>query len=141
MNMLKLLRYALISAFVLVGIQNINAQENEMPQNSNENDLAYWYYDYSGYGTMSGAGQIYMEVCVTEGGMEGRYYYVKTNKNRANKAWIYVYGDWYGNTMNLCEEASGRKNGCFKGTFRGNSYKGTFYRNDGKKFSFNIKLK
>ena len=137
----KLLRYAFICALFILGVKNVSAQEVDVYQVSNENDLAYWYYDYSGYGTMSGAGQIYMEVCVTEGGMEGRYYYVKTNKNRVNKAWIYVYGDWYGNTMNLCEEASGRKNGCFKGTFRGNGYTGTFYRNDGKKFSFNIKLK
>lgn len=134
-----------IIAIMFIGSFGLSAQTDEinLQQSSSENDLAYYgSYDYCGYGTISGAGKIYMEVGCMDGGMVGRYYYVKTNKNRRNIAWIYLSGAWIGNTMTLYEEANGRKNGYFNGSYNGRgAYRGTFYRNDGKRFSFNINLK
>lgn len=137
MNMLKLLRYALISAFIILGAKVVSAQDGN---DLNKFDLAQMSWEYGGDGYINGAGKIYMQVHEENGQMVGEYYYMKTNKNRQNKAWIYLYGSWDGRTMTLYERGNGRKNGYFHGTFSGNGYRGTFYRNDGKKFKFNISL-
>ena len=142
MRFFRSLHYLLISAFVLVGMQNISAQELEMPQISNENDLALSGYGYYGYGTISGAGKIYMEFEFCDGALCGKYYYLKTNKNRKNKAWIRLFGSWDNSYVTLEESGNGRKNGYFSGYFDNNGvYSGTFYRNDGKTFSFRVNLK
>ena len=148
MKVFKLLRYVLVSAFLIGGASVVNAQDEDLPAVVYGEDMAYGW-SMKGYGTISGAGQIYMELSFTDSGyISGRYYYVKTNKGRKNKAWIYLSGSdttdsqGYTNTMTLEEDGDGLKNGYFYGTVsRSGKYKGTFYRNDGKRFSFNINLK
>ena len=134
----KLLRYAFVCALIILGVKSVSAQEVECLNVSNKSDLAEIGWEYGGDGYINGAGKVYMQVHQENGQMVGEYYYMKTNKNRQNKAWIYLYGSWDGRTMTLYERGNGSKNGYFHGTFTGNGYKGTFYRNDGKRFKFNI---
>lgn len=148
MKVFKLLRYVLVSVFLIGGASVVNAQDEDLPEVVYGEDMAYGS-SISGYGTMSGAGKIYMEVWFSDSyAIGGRYYYVKTNKGRREKAWIYLSGtasfDSYGypSYLSLEEDAYGSKNGSFEGSIsRSGVYKGTFYRNDGKRFSFNVKLK
>lgn len=149
MKVFKLLRYVLVSAFLIGGASVVNAQDEDLPEVVYGEDMAYlrpmpYGGTLVGSGTISGAGKIYMELGITDGGyVGGRYYYVKTNKGKKNKAWIYLSGSdtvdsrGYTNTLYLEEE-----NGYFSGTVsRSGTYKGTFYRNDGKQFSFTINLR
>ena len=115
MKAVNFLRYVVICAFLFGGVYIANAQE-ELPEVVYGEDLAYGN-SISGYGTMSGAGKIYMEVWFSDSyAIGGRYYYVKTNKGRKNKAWIYLTGsasfDSYGypNYLSLYEDAYGSKN-------------------------------
>ncbi len=141
MKALELLKRVLIICVLLFGEQSLSAQTDEIPQTTNDNDLALSGYGYYGYGTISGAGKIYMEIEFCDGAICGRYYYVKTDKNRKNKAWIGLFGSWNNPSMILDENGNGRKNGYFSGYFDGTGrYSGTFYRNDGKRFSFNVNL-
>ena len=148
MKAINFLRYVMIGVFLIGGASVSNAQDDDLPEVVFGKDLASGS-SISGYGTMSGVGNIYMEVWFSDAyATGGRYYYVKTNKGRKNKSWIYLFGsssfDSYGNLnyMSLSEDASGSKNGSFEGSFsRSGVYKGTFYRNDGKKFSFKVTLK
>ena len=140
MKFIKLLRHVMIGVFLIGGVSVINAQESELVLSR---DYAYSDEVYSGYGTISGAGKVYMVIEIVGDYISGKYYYVKTNKNRKNKAWIYLDGTWgYDGTINLTEEGYSNKNGTFVGRFvKSGAFKGTFYRNDGKRFSFNINLK
>lgn len=143
MNMFKILRCTMVCAFLAVSTIAVNAQESEIAQMSNEYDLAYSDEVYAGYGTISGAGQIYMIIDFGGDFATGKYYYLKTNKGRKNKAWIPITASWdeYG-TITAWEEAYGSKNGKFVGKIYNRMvFKGTFYRNDGKRFSFSINLK
>ena len=127
---------------MVVGTIVVNAQELEISQVSNGYDLAYYDEVYTGYGTISGAGKVYMEIDFGGDFPSGRYYYLKTNKGRKNKAWIYLTGSWdeYG-TITLWEQGNSNKNGRFVGDYYKGTFKGTFYRNDGRRFSFNINIR
>lgn len=143
MKAINFLRYVIMCVFILIGLQYSKAQENDIMQGSPERDYCYGGDVYSGYGTISGAGKVYMVIEIVGDYISGKYYYVKTNKNRKNIAWIYLDGTWgYDGTINLAEEGYSNKNGTFVGRFvKSGAFKGTFYRNDGKRFSFNINLK
>ena len=92
---------------------------------------------------MKGVGKFYMVLNVSLWGssVTGKYYYVKTNKNRKNKAWIYLSGSWNSDTgdMILYEQSNSSKAGAFHGYYWDESwmeFTGTFIRNDGKRFKF-----
>lgn len=127
--------------FALSITSHVEAQEFKEIVSVSNGDLAFNDTEVSGYGTISGAGKIYMELLIEGNYISGRYYYLKTNKNRSNKSWIYLEGYYDWGDVVLYELANGRKNGKFVGkNKKGGIYKGTFYRNDGKRFSFNLNL-
>ena len=154
MKLKQLFQFTLISLFILAGASTASAKESAENSVVSYNDLAYSYYPngtFSGYGTISGAGQVYMVLTIQGESVTGKYYYVKTNKNRKNKAWIYISG-YYGYEADedcvLQEHASGPKNGGFYGglyslnnNYTRFSYEGKFHRNDGRSFNFKINLK
>lgn len=139
MKFIKLLRHVMIGVFLIDGVSVVNAQESELVLSR---DYAYSDEVYSGYGTISGAGKVYMVIDFGGDFPSGKYYYIKTNKNRKNKAWIYLTGSWdeYG-TITLWEHGNSSKNGQFVGDYYRGTFKGTFYRNDGRRFTFNISLR
>lgn len=135
----KLLRYAFVCALIILGVKNVSAQEVDVYQVSNENDLAQCErIQYWGDGEVKGAGKIFMQIIMIDGVPDGRYYYVKSSSKK--ESWIELVGSKKGNVMTLREKGKSSKNGYFKGTFKGGVYKGTFYRNDGKKFAFSVDL-
>ena len=154
MKLKHLFQLAFVSLFLFVGSVTASADDIENSSIANYNDLAYSYYNpngtYSGYGTINGAGQVYMVLTVQGESVSGKYYYVKTNKNRKNKAWIYLSG-FYAEADDQCvvnEHANGPKSGGFYGELfsLNNSstrlcYEGKFHRNDGRSFNFRINLK
>lgn len=154
MKLKHLFQLAFISIFLFAGSVTASADNFDNSSIINYNDLAYSYYypngTYSGYGTITGAGQVYMVLTVQGESVSGKYYYVKTNKNRKNKAWIYLSG-FYAEVDDQCvvtEHANGSKNGGFYGELfsLNNSstrfcYEGKFHRNDGRSFNFRINLK
>lgn len=51
-----------------------------------------------------------------------------------------IYGESYGNQLNLSEYNNGNYVGSYEGTFDGNTYKGTYYRDkDGKAMKFSMR--
>lgn len=142
MKLNRILFYALISIFLLEG--GIIAQAQSFDTQSNLLDFAYnETRTIKGYGTMKGVGKFYMVLNVSLWGssVTGKYYYVKTNKNRKNKAWIYLSGSWNSDTgdMILYEQSNSSKAGAFHGYYWDESwmeFTGTFIRNDGKRFKF-----
>lgn len=91
MKFIKLLRHVMIGVFLIGGVSVVNAQESELVLSR---DYAYSDEVYSGYGTISGAGKVYMVIDFGGDFPSGKYYYIKTNKNRKNKVWIYLTGSW-----------------------------------------------
>ena len=143
MKVFKLLRYVLVSAFLIGGASVVNAQDEDLPVVVYGEDMASAGY-IEGYGTMTGAGKIFMSVSFTAGEyVAASYYYVKTNKGRKNKAYIYLSGTYQEDGYLYLEESeNGPKNGYFSGYLSNSGvYKGTFYRNDGKKFPFTVKMR
>lgn len=153
MRLNRFIQITLISLFLLAGASTASAKDTADNSVVSFNDLAYSYYPngtFSGYGTISGAGQVYMVLTIQGESVSGKYYYVKTNKNRKNKAWIYLSG-FYAEADDQCvakELANGPKNGGFYGElFSINNsntrfcYEGKFHRNDGRSFNFRINLK
>lgn len=153
MKLKHLFQLAFISIFLFAGSVTASADDFGNSSITSYNDLAYSYYPngtYSGYGTINGAGQVYMVLTIQGESVSGKYYYVKTNKNRKNKAWIYLSG-FYAEADDQCvakELANGPKNGGFYGElFSINNsstrfcYEGKFHRNDGRSFNFRINLK
>lgn len=142
MKLNRILFYALISIFLLEG--GIIAQAQSFDTQSNLPDFAYnETRTIKGYGTMKGVGKFYMvlNVSLWGGTVTGKYYYVKTNKNSKNKAWIYLSGSWNEDTgdMVLYEQSNSSKAGAFHGYYWDESwmeFTGTFIRNDGKRFKF-----
>ena len=141
MKLNKILLYAL-TAFSLGYCEPAHAQNIDT-----SSPLTNFAYDeirtIKGYGTMKGVGKFYMvlNVSLWGGTVTGKYYYVKTNKNRKNKAWIYLSGSWNEDTgdMVLYEQSNSSKAGAFHGYYWDESwmeFTGTFIRNDGKRFKF-----
>lgn len=53
-----------------------------------------------------------------------------------------IYGESYGNRLSLSEYNNGNYVGVYEGTFDGNTFKGTYYRDkDGKAMSFSMRAK
>ena len=51
-----------------------------------------------------------------------------------------IYGESYGNQLNLSEYNNGNYVGYYEGTFDGNTSKGTYYRDkDGKAMKFSMR--
>lgn len=154
MKLKHLFQLAFVSLFLFVGSVTASADDIENSSIANYNDLAYSYYPngtFSGYGTISGAGKVYMVLTIQGESVSGKYYYVKTNKNRKNKAWIYISGYYAYEADEDCvlqEHASGPKSGGFYGglyslnnNYTRFSYESKFHRNDGRSFNFKINLK
>ena len=138
MKVFKLLRYVLVSAFLIGGASVVNAQNEDLPEVVYGEDMASAGY-IEGYGTMTGAGKIFMSVGFTAGdAVSASYYYVKVNKGRKNKAYIYMTGTYREDGYLYLQE----ENGYFSGYLSNSGlYKGTFYRNDGKKFPFKVNMR
>lgn len=154
MKLKHLFQLAFISIFLFAGSATASADDFGNSSITSYNDLAYSYYPngtYSGYGTINGAGQVYMVLTIQGESVSGKYYYVKTNKNRKNKAWIYISG-YYAYLADedcvLNKHSNGPKNGSFYGglyslnnKYTRFCYEGKFHRNDGRSFNFKINLK
>lgn len=138
MKVLNLLRSVLVCAFVIGSFSVVNAQDEYLPEVAYGEDMAS-AGGLEGYGTMTGAGKIFMSIGFTAGeAVSASYYYVKVNKGRKNKKYIYMTGIYREDGYLYLEEGNGHFSGYLS---RSGVYKGTFYRNDGKKFSFRVNLK
>lgn len=146
MNLKKIFRAILVCVFLFVGItpvlsQNVASSENYLADLGELVGRKSYGKTKKGYGTMNGAGKIYMVLNIDNGGnVSGRYYYVK-NKKGNNVSWISLSGYLLDNgTMHLSEYVSGSETGFFEAYyFQGKVMKGTFTRyKDGRKFSYRV---
>ena len=74
MKTIKFFRYVIMCVFILIGLQYSNAQENDIMQGSPERDYCYGGDVYAGYGTISGAGKVYMVIEIVGDYISGKYY-------------------------------------------------------------------